>query len=288
MNESTEDKSIDQLRAEAAETRQRVSQDVEALAHKVSPQNLKQEAKQSIKDAGHRVMDDAKDAGHRAMDNVKDTANEAVTVTRGFASDVGRAARENPIPTAMIGVGLGWLAYAAVQRRSSRTQEPYPRNYDSYANGTANVYSRGIAERGRETAERYQSQLTNAAERGREKTSEFARGVSDNAERRARQVANRATNLYEDNPLMVGALTLGAGLAVGAMLPHTSVEDRMVGEYRDKLFDRVKDGAENAVEHGKSALVDAAADAAKQAMSHQQSEGSPDRAGSLSTQQNGI
>src|SRR5690606_4263218 len=130
MNDSNENKSIDQLRAEAAETRQRVSEDVEALAYKVSPHNLKEEAKQSMKDAGHRAVDNVKDAGHRALDTVKDSANEAAVATRGMASNLGRAARENPIPTAMIGVGLGWLAYAAMNRgRSTSLNERYPRAY---------------------------------------------------------------------------------------------------------------------------------------------------------------
>ncbi len=285
MTDSREDKSIDELRAEAAETRQRVSQDVEALAYKVSPQNLKEEAKQSVRDAGHR-----------AVENVKHSADEAVSMTRGFASDFNRAARENPIPTAMIGLGIGWLAYAAFNRRSPRRTAPVIRGRYGYEVGPTGLRSNaeryGSQLRGK--AEHYQEQLSHMAEQGREKTSAMARDVSDMAERRARQAARRASSTYEENPLLVGALTMGAGLAIGVMLPHTAVEDRLIGEYREELFDRVKDGAQHAVEHGKTAIADAAAQAAKTATkealgntsSPQSQRGSVDR--SASPTQNGI
>ena len=73
-----------------------------------------------------------------------------------------------------------------------------------------------------------------------------------------------------------------------------SVEDRLIGEYREELFDRVKDGAQHAVEQGKTAIADAAAQAAKTATkeamggtsSPQSQRGSVDR--SASPTQNGI
>lgn len=46
----------------------------------------------------------------------------------------------------------------------------------------------------------------------------------------------RASNVFEDQPLVVGALALAVGAAFGAMLPHTKLEDDAMGESRDRLF----------------------------------------------------
>ena len=49
----------------------------------------------------------------------------------------------------------------------------------------------------------------------------------------------RATGqrLYEEQPLLGGAIAFAVGAAIGASLPRTDVEDEYVGVYRDRLFD---------------------------------------------------
>lgn len=52
----------------------------------------------------------------------------------------------------------------------------------------------------------------------------------------ARTHAQTASNIYEQQPLVAGALALAVGAAVGAALPRTDVEDDMMGEQSDALF----------------------------------------------------
>lgn len=40
--------------------------------------------------------------------------------------------------------------------------------------------------------------------------------------------------MLEDQPLMLGVLGLAAGAIIGALLPTTEQEDRLLGEVRDK------------------------------------------------------
>lgn len=45
-----------------------------------------------------------------------------------------------------------------------------------------------------------------------------------------------ASNLFEDQPLVVGALAVALGAAFGGALPHSRIEDDSLGATRDRLF----------------------------------------------------
>ena len=57
------------------------------------------------------------------------------------------------------------------------------------------------------------------------------------AEYHARQGATRARGFYDDQPLVVGALAVAVGAALGGLLPRTEREDQLMGERSDALFD---------------------------------------------------
>lgn len=150
MNESKfpgnepEEKNLDTLKEDIRTSRERVGQDVEALAEKLSPDNLKREAKgaalhmkdeavATAKEKAHDAADSAKEkvvetaeavreTAHDAVEAVRDRAHDAADVMRyqaGVAADtlrttglqVSRGARAHAIPLTLIGGGLSWLAY---------------------------------------------------------------------------------------------------------------------------------------------------------------------------------
>lgn len=45
-----------------------------------------------------------------------------------------------------------------------------------------------------------------------------------------------ATHLFEDQPLVVGALAVAVGAAIGGILPHSRIEDETLGANSDRLF----------------------------------------------------
>jgi ElaB/YqjD/DUF883 family membrane-anchored ribosome-binding protein len=86
-------------------------------------------------------------------------------------------------------------------------------------------------------------------------------------ERQLRHSADYARHTARENPLMLGALALGIGAAIGAALPRTSAENHAVGAYRDRMMDeadrifreeasKYRRVAEAAVAEGKSAVKD--------------------------------
>jgi hypothetical protein len=55
-------------------------------------------------------------------------------------------------------------------------------------------------------------------------------------------------NLFEEQPLIVGALGVALGAAIGAALPRTEQEDRILGEMRDSTISALKDRGAQAYE----------------------------------------
>jgi hypothetical protein len=91
------------------------------------------------------------------------------------------------------------------------------------------------------------SDLTARLSQGLEGLSEEARAKVLAARRRAhdarvasasamRRGTTAATNLFEDQPLVVGALAVAIGAAVGGALPHSRIEDETLGDSSDRLF----------------------------------------------------
>lgn len=99
-------------------------------------------------------------------------------------------------------------------------------------------------------------------------------------EAKARKGGDDLMNLMKDEPLIAGALVLAAGAAIGALLPRSSVENRYVGEQRDRLLARadeifreeaakLKAVGEAAVAEGRAVIedrVDAAYEAAEESI----------------------
>jgi uncharacterized protein YjbJ (UPF0337 family) len=57
--------------------------------------------------------------------------------------------------------------------------------------------------------------------------------------------------LFDQQPLIAGALAFAAGAALGAALPHTKQEDQLIGEQADKVRGQVLDAAGSLYDQGK-------------------------------------
>ena len=74
--------------------------------------------------------------------------------------------------------------------------------------------------------------------------------------------------LMEDQPLVVGAIAMALGAAVGGALPRSRVEDRMFGEQSDRAMETVRTLAKDQgakVQATASAVVDEALNIADEA-----------------------
>ncbi len=96
--------------------------------------------------------------------------------------------------------------------------------------------------------------------------------VSDHARQGYRGVERTYADTLRDNPLLLGGIALGAGVALGLALPSTSGENKVLGAARDRVVARVGVAAHDAAESVVH-LADEAGEKAKRALGPDSSDG---------------
>jgi len=266
MTESRE-KSSDELRSDVERTRERVSEDVEALGNKLSPENLKAEAKQAVSRTLHHggeVLRDKLEEGseqvreklHEGSERVKQTLRQgSERVREGLSeteSSVADFARRNPTALALIGAGVGLLIWEATKTRRNNAPDPafvgrsavYDGDGDADGNGSS------LRERVEDKVSDARRTVSNGMRSARSKLHDWEGQAQHQAERTRDAIEQQ----LDERPLVLGAVALGAGLAVGLGLPSTESEDRLVGQYRDRLLDSAKQRASELTDSAAHAL----------------------------------
>jgi ElaB/YqjD/DUF883 family membrane-anchored ribosome-binding protein len=241
------EKRPEEIEREIEQTRNRLSRDIDELGNKLSPQNLKEEAKSAIKGAAQGAVSNVGEQARR-------TGSRLVDVIR-----------ENPLPVIAVGAGVTWLltqrsrsevsgsrmaryAYTGPERRQGDAWQSGRGGYGGTVSGVKSSVSEaasGVAERAGELKERAGEIKERAGERIGE--------LGGEARRQTRRIKTNLEHAAEENPL---ALAIGAavvGLALGMLLPGTQREDEMMGPARDQLIDR----AEHTAERVKDAAIEA-------------------------------
>jgi ElaB/YqjD/DUF883 family membrane-anchored ribosome-binding protein len=128
--EARDPRELAQMEADIDQTRSAISGDLRTLGERLSPEHLKEEAKEVMTEAKNAAMEtlhEAKNVATNTFREVKqdalDTVSQKVDDLRGNVRDVERQAvgfmRENALPLALIGIGVAWFAS---NRRSRETR----------------------------------------------------------------------------------------------------------------------------------------------------------------------
>ena len=80
-----------------------------------------------------------------------------------------------------------------------------------------------------------------------------ARDAGDRASYYGRRARRGFFDTLHEQPLVLGALGLAAGAAIGAALPTTDKEDEWLGDSRDRLAERAKEAGWEQVEKARAA-----------------------------------
>lgn len=263
----TEDGSaeIEATRAQIEKTRSEMSGTIDAIKDKLSPQNLVQQAKETVRDAtvgkaqevAENVVEGAKRAANTAVEGAERAMNSAGDTAREASSTVMETIQKNPIPSALIGVGLGWLWMNMKKQTSepSRYGRSYPKHdwrtsgtgydFSDYHSDVAGTYRREN-EPGRvgEMASQVQDKAGEITHQVQEKASQLGAQAQDQAHRAAAGIER----LMYENPLAMGAVALTLGAAVGMAIPETRQENRMMGEARDRVVEKAQQATQEAAQ----------------------------------------
>lgn len=258
------DRRTREIRAEIEQTREDMSETIDAIQERLRPGNIVSEAKERVRTA-------ATERVRHMVGSASESAQGAMEQTRQYAGEVVEGARNNAIPVAMIGVGLAWLfvdrfrsgargrAYGGY-RPARRTPLYY--EADEYYRSPGGSYGAAASgldyddERYGDRGERWPEGVSRAT-KGAEAAASRARERVTRTGRRAR---NRFQRLLHDNPLLVGAAAMMVGAAVGMTLPETEKENEWLGEAKDTVVDRAQDMARSAASRAQEAAGDVASE----------------------------
>jgi len=203
---------------------------------------------------------------HKTVDYLRSTPGE-------FFANFGDTVKRNPLPTALLGVSLGWLML-------SGRRQPVDRDIRRAYGGTEwaadvevyedrEVYGLGVdtgvdaAREGEDVSpvDRVRDAMRSTASSLTDRASQVAGGAAEKlseADQHAREVFQRARervararrivaqqpkrvkagaqDMAEHHPLMLGAIAFVAGAAIAASMKRSRIEDQMMGDYRDQAL----------------------------------------------------
>ncbi len=167
-----------------------------------------------------------------------------------FIRNLSSQVENNPIPTVLAGVSLVWLMSASKQPPVHRG-ESFTDKIGKKAGAT------------RETGHR----MTAGASDAMHRVGDASRHTAESARSGLRNAREGYSQMLSEQPLLVGVLAVAAGTALGALLPRTSAEDRMMGEMSDQGVDTLKEKTEEKLKdaQGKAAPESAERDDASAA-----------------------
>ena len=88
-------------------------------------------------------------------------------------------------------------------------------------------------------------------------TQKLGGNLGDNVQNSSDQLSRQIGALFDQQPLIAGALAFAAGAALGAALPHTKQEDQLIGEQADKIRGQAVDAAGSLYDQGKQKAAEA-------------------------------
>jgi hypothetical protein len=227
---------VEQLRSEIERTRERFAAEAGALGTKLSPDHLKAEVKRAMTNKAHEVTEHVREGAQHLRTTVADGGDAVAS----FAS-------RNTVPLALIGVGVGWLIWSTRNdglraRRPSYAVSSRSEVYDPWTNGEQSSNGHHLTDKLKNGLSSAKASATEQAHHAREKLNE----LESSARQTAVQAKDLASRTLAEQPLVLGALAIGAGVAVGLSLPSTESENALIGKYRDKLFSKARAQVEHA------------------------------------------
>jgi hypothetical protein len=257
MNQSTQ-----QIERDVERTRAEIEDTVDALRDKMSIGQIVDEVSHYLRDSGGTEM----------------------------ASNLAAQARANPMALGLVGIGLAWLMSGRGQPsmgyegHSAATTSAGDGLRDASARmGATAASAKGkVAETGRKAGEAVTSRMHEAGDAMASRMHQAGDAAADAYGRMSGQAtrAQRAmSDIIEDEPLILAGLGLAVGAAIGAMLPATDTENRVLGEHRDRLMEDAEDMARDQWDKAKSVAKDSAA----AALSEAEKGGSPAEAAERAT-----
>ena len=262
----------ERIKADIEDTRAELGQTLNEIQERLSPEHVMDQVKETVREATigkvERVMEKVNETISNVTEPAMDAMGYAGEKLKETGSMVTNTVRQNPIPLALIGLGLGMFIVNRVRSADDRTRRSglYQPDRELGYGDAGYQYggkSRQYATRSGEyagTSRPYGAPDRTSLSGVRETASEFAQGTADKVSELSQQAREGARwagrgfeRLVRENPLAVGATAIAVGAAVGLALPATRVEHEYMGEASEKIVDKAQQVARDAMDKVKTA-----------------------------------
>jgi len=210
----------DQILAEIDRTRGEMDRTLTAIEHRLTPGQLVDQGIDYLRHSG---------------------ANE-------FVQNLGGTAKQNPMPLALVGIGLAWLMALG--------RQPAQRGYNPSSSPASGIKEKasGMLHGASETLSSAKGTVSDTLGSVRERAS----GVGESAKEQWQRARGGIDYLVHEQPLALGAIGLAIGAVLGAAAPRTRVEEQMMGDTARNLTEKAKEVGSQQLEKAKEATKEVA------------------------------
>jgi hypothetical protein len=217
--------------------------------HKRDPAEIEREASEIREDLG-RTLD--------ALER-KFSPGQVLDRSLGYLRDhggdltntIGDTVKRNPVPLLLTAAGLTWLVASALRSRDEyydldlddEDMDDDDLVEDDLEPGTLRSKVKDRVQATRERLRASRARATNKVSEAMDLTRE-----------RTAEVRGRLGTMMEEQPLVFGAIAVAVGALIGAALPTTEVENRTVGQVRDRTIEKARQAGQRQYENLRTKL----------------------------------
>jgi len=188
----------DVIRVQIEETRAQMGETIERIQERLSPERIRQQTQDSIRQA--------------TIGKVEEMTYKAEREVKSWPSKLASTVKENPVPAALIGIGLGWLIVSGDEDdydeyddyRYGQRADEY-RYYPNTGRYRSQAYTRGDAPTGinyesrawNREREGARDRMRDAADKVQDQASATAQSVQDSVNEATATVERRANELRD-------------------------------------------------------------------------------------------
>ena len=247
------DENTEELRAEIEDTRADMTQTINEIQERLSPENLMGQVKETVRDATigkvERVVGQVGETLSGVTEPALEMAGRAGNAIKEVGTTVADKFYKNPIPITLIGLGVGMLVMRNWGGRSydssTSSRKSLQGSSSDYEMGDVGRMPRTQTYRG--SGESTLNQVKETASDLASRSTEALSNIGTKAKNSATAVTSRFERMMHENPLAVGAVAIAASTAIGLVLPSTRLENEYIGETGERLVERVEDVARDAL-----------------------------------------